>query len=1039
MKQWQKRLSGLMVPAVIAVSGTAFPVLAEETMPPAQTETQPGEVTPAVSEAEILPAENFGERLQALQLQEGITKIVLKEGTYTLTANELGRIAKAGLTIEGAGADKTVIDCAGKLTSGNAGILVEASNVTLKGFKIKTSVKFGTKKALVKAGKIAASAAVYPERISDFRLENVALEGDKESAAGLDINSVDGFTLSNVTISKSAKAGVGITSGTKGTLTGVTTSESVWGAVGIMAPAAVTNPEVPAQPDSAVKLGAGNKFGEKSLYIEQAGSGETKKDCGQITGEIPSGYAQTTAGGSKTVFAPLADMAGKEGFDQSFKLYGTAELTAPLAVSAALTVEGADGGAAVVNKSGSAFSVKAAGKLTLKNVDVTAKESCVVNEGETVISGSTLKADGVILKNAAVQDKMKATDVVLVPGTYEEGKVLAENVGELSGEIKDSGNQFWNIKVQNGNATMTKDTAVSFVSEASALLADANGNPAEVKAEIPNLSDAYEKADGEEGKNVTYSVVLKQADAAQNAPAGLPDGTLLQAFSVTIEKTVGKEKPVEVTPAKALDVKLTVSGNFVMDGIKLFHDSGAENTAPAEVAASADAAARTLSFQTKDFGKFWFAGQPAAEFAEELVMSGTYHGKAGGKEGDYAVIGKKLSVSLKEIEAAPAPEETGTEAEPVTPAADETPSEPVMAYQWYRSTDSGFELIDKAVSADYKPVAEDQGKQLKAAVTKDGAVKYTDAVTAVEALDSEYTSAPDAPKAYSTSTTSITLRTVKSEYDDATVEYGIEKSEDKITWQKSTRFTNLKANTRYYFYTRYAAEGVHAASKTSGASALWTDPVSSDPNNNNNNNHNRPGWGGIYIPGSSTSDGGPINFHDMNGYDWATAAVDALSSKGIIKGTSSYTFSPADSIKRADFVLMLDRMLGLNNVITSNFDDVPADAYYAEAVGRARSMGIIKGYDYSNFGPEDYISRQDIITMAYRAFLKKGIIHTSYNTIVLDKYEDRGEIADYAQEALVTMTDREIIIGNDENRVHPTDTATRAEIAVMCYRLYNLI
>ena len=94
-----------------------------------------------------------------------------------------------------------MIDCAGKLTSGNAGILVEASNVTLKGFKIKTSVKFGTKKALVKAGKIAASAAVYPERISDFRLENVALEGDKESAAGLDINSVDGFTLSNVTIS----------------------------------------------------------------------------------------------------------------------------------------------------------------------------------------------------------------------------------------------------------------------------------------------------------------------------------------------------------------------------------------------------------------------------------------------------------------------------------------------------------------------------------------------------------------------------------------------------------------------------------------------------------------------------------------------------------------------------------------------------------------------------------------------------------------------------------------------------------------------
>ncbi|MBE5040054.1 S-layer homology domain-containing protein [Ructibacterium gallinarum] len=1040
MKEWKRRLSGVMVPAVIAASWAAMPVLAQETGVSVQEEQ--AAVTLAENKVEISTEENFGQRLQELQTQNDVTGVILKEGTYTLSADNLARITKTGFTIEGAGEDKTIIDCGGKLVSGNAGVLVEASNVSIKDVTIKTTTAFTGNKALIKAGKIAASAETDPERIQNFALENVSLICDKKSA-GIDINSVDGFSIKNVTIKDSAKVGISITSGTGGKIEKVSTSGSAWGSVGIMEIPAITQ----TRPASSVELGAGNQFGENSLYIERTGTGEEQKDCGQITGEVPDGFASTSAGG-KTVFAPLTSMIGQESFDQNFVLYGTAKLAKTIEVASALTIAGAEDGAAVEYADGTAFSVKEAGVLNLKDVDVTAKDTCIENAGQTTIAGGQLQADGVILKNTAEAEKMKASNVTLVPKTYEEGKVLAENMGELTGDVKDTQDQIWNIEIKDGNVTLTEDTTVDFVSEASAYLADSQGNPAEIKVSVPNLSEIYENDPEDEGKNVTYSVVLAQADAAENPPAD-QENALMQAFDLHIEKKVGTAETEILTPEKELEVQLTVSENFVTDGLKLFYDDGA-GAAPAEVTVTA--AERTLRFKTQKFGKFILAGETLPAFDEEIVLEGTYQGKADGVEGDYAVIGKKLTASLKLPES-----EATTETEPTVTPEPETESETVsvvttveetqeaqettveVEYQWYRSTDAGFEPIEGANQASYQPVEADENKVLKVQAVKAGAMKYSQGITVVEGLDSKYTQAPDAPRADTVTTTSVTLRTVKSDYDDAVVEYGIERADGQIEWQRSTRFTSLKSNTQYYFYTRYAAEGVYKASKASGASSVWTDRVSTAGPIYGNNNNNNGFWGGVFVPGSSSEDGDPINFHDMQGYDWAAAAVDALSAAGVIKGTSAYTFSPADSIKRGDFVLMLDRMLGFNTSSNYLFEDVPEDSYYASAIGRARYLGIINGYDYNHFGPEDPISRQDIITMAYRAFLKMGIISTSYNQAALEKYEDRSQIADYALEAMMTMTDKGIIIGNEQNRVNPEATATRAEIAVMCYRLRDLI
>jgi len=174
-------------------------------------------------------------------------------------------------------------------------------------------------------------------------------------------------------------------------------------------------------------------------------------------------------------------------------------------------------------------------------------------------------------------------------------------------------------------------------------------------------------------------------------------------------------------------------------------------------------------------------------------------------------------------------------------------------------------------------------------------------------------------------------------------------------------------------------------------------------------------------------------FTDLANYDWAKDAIYELKNKGIISGVSQTEFAPASNIKRGDFILILTRMLGINNAFAENFADVPAWSYYYNAIGSAKALGIASG-DGQSFMPENTITRQDLITLAYRAFLMKGYVASTDDLTPLDSFTDKDAISDYALAPMAAMVKAGIIQGSD-SRVNPKGNATRAEVAVMCSRL----
>lgn len=92
-------------------------------------------------------------------------------------------------------------------------------------------------------------------------------------------------------------------------------------------------------------------------------------------------------------------------------------------------------------------------------------------------------------------------------------------------------------------------------------------------------------------------------------------------------------------------------------------------------------------------------------------------------------------------------------------------------------------------------------------------------------------------------------------------------------------------------------------------------------------------------------------FTDVGPDDWYAEAVNYAVSNGLFLGISETEFGPSVSMSRAMLVTVLHRMAGVPNAGTANFADVPADAWYTQAVAWAAANGIVQGVSDSRFAP----------------------------------------------------------------------------------------
>lgn len=177
-------------------------------------------------------------------------------------------------------------------------------------------------------------------------------------------------------------------------------------------------------------------------------------------------------------------------------------------------------------------------------------------------------------------------------------------------------------------------------------------------------------------------------------------------------------------------------------------------------------------------------------------------------------------------------------------------------------------------------------------------------------------------------------------------------------------------------------------------------------------------------------------FDDLDGYLWASEAILKLSELGIINGVGENKFMPEKTVTREEFVKMAVVLMNLyDSHAECDFSDVGKFDWFYPYVASAYESGLVSGINETTFGTGYAITRQDLLTILYRAVSSK----ISPSEIKELTFTDTADIDAYAYDCVEAMYSLGVVNGFSDGSFKPKNNATRAEAAVIIYNVYKLL
>jgi 5-hydroxyisourate hydrolase-like protein (transthyretin family) len=173
---------------------------------------------------------------------------------------------------------------------------------------------------------------------------------------------------------------------------------------------------------------------------------------------------------------------------------------------------------------------------------------------------------------------------------------------------------------------------------------------------------------------------------------------------------------------------------------------------------------------------------------------------------------------------------------------------------------------------------------------------------------------------------------------------------------------------------------------------------------------------------------------------WAKDEIEVLASREIIKGQTADTFNPNGSLTRAQFAILMSRALNLPKAAyQGKFSDLVAtDTWAVFEVEAAFRAGIITGRPDGTFGPNDKITREQMAAMIVRAieYKDKSVLA---NVKPAEAFGDEAKITEYAKDYVQKAAGLGILQGRPDKTFGPKENTSRAQAAVVIYRLLSTL
>jgi 2',3'-cyclic-nucleotide 2'-phosphodiesterase (5'-nucleotidase family) len=146
-----------------------------------------------------------------------------------------------------------------------------------------------------------------------------------------------------------------------------------------------------------------------------------------------------------------------------------------------------------------------------------------------------------------------------------------------------------------------------------------------------------------------------------------------------------------------------------------------------------------------------------------------------------------------------------------------------------------------------------------------------------------------------------------------------------------------------------------------------------------------------------------------------------------------------DTLTRGEFVTGLFALCGAADAGAKQdrFRDVPAEGELASAVLWAADSGIVNGYGNGKFGPDDPVTREQMVTMLYRNTQALGQAPTGEWMFPLG-FADADTVAAWADEAMQWAVMNRIIIGTGSG-IEPKATAADDQLSIVLGRWQDFL
>ena len=185
-----------------------------------------------------------------------------------------------------------------------------------------------------------------------------------------------------------------------------------------------------------------------------------------------------------------------------------------------------------------------------------------------------------------------------------------------------------------------------------------------------------------------------------------------------------------------------------------------------------------------------------------------------------------------------------------------------------------------------------------------------------------------------------------------------------------------------------------------------------------------------------------VEMFDANG-DIVTVSYDVRTYDGVTEGE----YAPSNNVTRAQMAAFILRLMGddVQTDLENVYSDVEVDAWYTNEVLTAIALGYLDGISDltdTSYAPLENISREDIAIIMGNILALKGEVLSAEDRMSLSLFVDSADVTSGVEDQVALAVSRNILQGmvvDGQLYMKPQDSATRSEMAVMLYRLAQVV